>query len=62
MTQIKNLMGHLMTLILLIDPKEIIKPRGSAISRVKEKILNVVQSPSNRLNVTVMKIDMLCTR
>jgi len=52
-------MGHFIIFILLIEPKEMISPNGSAISNVRANILNVVTRPSSKLSVTVINKDIL---
>ena len=59
MIQISVLMGHFIMANLLIEPKDMIRPRGRAISSVSPNILNVVKRPSRRLKVTVINNDIL---
>ena len=43
--------------ILLIEPKQMTRPSGRAKMSVSAKSLSVVAKPSNRLRMTVQKIE-----
>lgn len=52
MIHTKVFMGALITLYLLIEPKQISKPKGRANSSVKTKSCTVAPKPSSKASVT----------
>lgn len=56
MIHTKVLIGALITLYLLIEPKQISKPNGKANSNVNAKSCNVVPKPLSSANVTSINL------
>jgi hypothetical protein len=55
--QIINLIGHLISFILLIDPKDMISPSGRENKSVNTNNLIVPRNPSRRDSVTVKNMS-----